>query len=139
MTASPVSTATPVPGPVPVRVVVMTSLILLPVVVDTTRWPVGSTVAVADAQVVTVGERVPIGGDPSQGYYNTTPPSGGEPPPSPSGHSLYTEEEFAAWDAAGRPSNHDYLNGGGYGDDNDVPDPEARGGFNPLSGWFSRG
>ena len=56
-----------------------------------------------------------IGGDPSQGYYNTTPPAGGEPPLSPSGHSLYTDAEFEAWDAAGRPSNHDYLKSPGLG------------------------
>jgi len=59
--------------------------------------------------------RTPIGGDPANGYYNTTPPPGGEPPLSPSGHSYYTDEELAAWDAAGRPPNHNYLNQGGAG------------------------
>ncbi len=56
-----------------------------------------------------------IGGDPSQGRWNTAPPAGGEPPKSPSGHNWYTDEELAAWDAAGRPPNHDYLNQGGGG------------------------
>jgi hypothetical protein len=69
-----------------------------------------------------------IGGDPSQGTYNTTPPPGGEPPLSPSGHSYYTDEEFAAWDAAGRPKNHDYLKDPrGYGEPPGYEDPPGYG------------
>lgn len=68
-------------------------------------------------------------------------PAPPEPPLSPSGHSGYTDAEFAAWDAAGRPSNHDYLRGGGagYGGDDEVPDPAAKAPRSGLAGWFSRG
>ena len=54
---------------------------------------------------------------PGNGRWNLASDDGAPdaPPLSPSGHSMYTESEFEAWDAAGRPSNHDYLKGSGGG------------------------